>query len=109
MNQYKYETAEICKRNGWDKVSLERVFLLYVEECGELASAIRHHMKYCMKTNTSKNNGLDVVLEMGDVFSYLFQLSYMLGIDLDEMWSLHKNKVKKKMYVYNNGFKSTKE
>jgi len=38
---------------------------------------------------------------MGDVFSYLFQLEYMLDVDLDEMWGLHKQKMLTKMYINN--------
>jgi hypothetical protein len=36
--------------------------------------------------------------EMGDVFSYLFQLAYMLDVDLDEMWLRHKQKVQDRSY-----------
>jgi NTP pyrophosphatase (non-canonical NTP hydrolase) len=35
---------------------------------------------------------------MGDVFSYLFQLAYMLGVDLDDMWEKHKVKVQERVY-----------
>jgi NTP pyrophosphatase (non-canonical NTP hydrolase) len=102
MNRYKIETAELCRLKGWDKASIERVWMLYTEESGELASAIRQVLKYCRKTNLKKERGIDVVMEMGDVFSYLFQLAYMLNIDLDEMWTKHQDKVRTKMYVYNN-------
>jgi NTP pyrophosphatase (non-canonical NTP hydrolase) len=37
-------------------------------------------------------------MELGDVFSYLFQLAHMLDIDLDVMWELHKNKMVTKIY-----------
>jgi hypothetical protein len=35
---------------------------------------------------------------MGDVFSYLFQLAYMLDVNLDEMWLRHKQKVQDRSY-----------
>jgi hypothetical protein len=38
---------------------------------------------------------------MGDVFSYLFQLAAMLNIDMDQMWELHQQKVKTKVYAVN--------
>jgi hypothetical protein len=38
-------------------------------------------------------------MEMGDVFSYLFQMAYMLNIDLDEMWDRHQVKVRERKYV----------
>jgi NTP pyrophosphatase (non-canonical NTP hydrolase) len=37
-------------------------------------------------------------MEMGDVFSYLFQLAHMLNVDLDKMWSEHRFKMKDKKY-----------
>lgn len=99
MNKYKHETAELCRLKGWDKASIERVWMLYTEENGELASAIRQALKYYRKTNVRKDRGMDIVMEMGDVFSYLFQLAYMLNIDLDEMWDRHQEKVRTKIYV----------
>jgi hypothetical protein len=36
---------------------------------------------------------------MGDVFSYLFQLAYMLNVDLDDMWLKHREKVQSRKYV----------
>lgn len=99
MNMYKHETAEMCRMKGWDKASIERVWMLYTEENGELASAIRQAMRYYKKNGTRKEKGMDVILELGDVFSYLFQIAYMLDIDLDDMWDKHREKVKKKMYV----------
>ena len=38
-------------------------------------------------------------MEMGDVFSYLFQLAHMLDVDLDEMWKEHGKKMKHKKYI----------
>jgi len=98
MNRYRDETAEICKKKGWDKASISNVWMLYTEENGELASAIRQNQHLYKKTNIKKDRGIDVVMEMGDVFSYLFQLAYMLNVDLDEMWELHKTKVHNKKY-----------
>ena len=98
LNTYKRQTTDLCIRKGWDKSSIFLVWLLFMEEIGELASAIRHYTKNYRKNNIKKGNGIDVVMEMGDVFSYLFQLAHMLNIDLDKMWSEHKEKVKMKKY-----------
>ncbi len=38
-------------------------------------------------------------MEMGDVFSYLFQLASMLNVDLDDMWLKHKIKIDQKKYI----------
>lgn len=102
MNRFKYDTFSICKTKGWDKASVNTVWLLLTEEIGELASAIRQYQKNYRKTNLRKERGIDITMEMGDVFSYLFQLAYMLNVDLDDMWERHLEKVRTKMYVQSN-------
>ena len=102
MNRYKYDTYSICRTKGWDKASVPTVWLLLTEEIGELASAIRQYQKNFRKSNLKKDRGVDIIMEMGDVFSYLFQLAYMLNIDLDDMWTRHLEKVRTKMYVTTN-------
>ena len=98
MNQYRDETMEMCKHKGWDKATVSTVWMLYTEESGELASAIRQMLRTYRKTGLKKDKGTDVTQEMGDVFSYLFQLAGMLNIDLDQMWTLHREKVQGKVY-----------
>ena len=98
LNYYKEETKEVCKAKGWDKVNIDKVWLLLTEEFGELASAIRQYKRTFKKMNLKKEKGTDVVMELGDVFSYLFQLAHMLNVDLDEMWELHRNKLTTKKY-----------
>lgn len=102
MNRFRDETAAICQQKGWDKAPISIVWMLLNEEMGELASSIRQKKQIYRKTGLKKDRGTDVVMEMGDVFSYLFQLAHMLNIDLDEMWELHQQKVKTKMYSVKN-------
>ena len=101
MNKCKFDTEELCKVKGWDKASVSTVWLLFTEEVGELASAIRQHQKNYKKSGLRKDRGIDITMEMGDVFSYLCQLASMLNIDLDEMWHKHTEKVRTKMYSSN--------
>jgi len=98
LNQYKADTELICKQKGWTNSNVDTVWLLLSEEIGELASAIRQYKKTYKKMNLKKDRGTDVMMEMGDVFSYLFQLSYMLNVDLDKMWMEHGKKMKYKKY-----------
>jgi len=98
LNQYKAETELVCKQKGWTNATVDTVWLLLTEEIGELASAIRQYKKTFKKTNLKKERGTDVMMEMGDVFSYLFQLSSMLNVDLDKMWTEHGKKMKYKKY-----------
>jgi len=99
LNFYKNETEKICKQRGWDKANIDTVWLLLTEEFGELASAIRQYKKTFKKVNLKKERGTDITMEMGDVFSYLFQLAHMLNVDLDDMWHQHNKKMKYKKYV----------
>ena len=98
LNFYKSETEIICKKKGWTNATVDTVWLLLTEEIGELASAIRQYKKTYKKTNLKKERGTDIMMEMGDVFSYLFQLSSMLNVDLDKMWLEHGKKMKYKKY-----------
>jgi NTP pyrophosphatase (non-canonical NTP hydrolase) len=88
----------MCRQKGWDKTSVNTVWLLLTEEIGELASAIRQNSKIYVKTGLKKNRGIDIQSEMGDVFSYLFQLAYMLNVDLDDMWEKHQVKINLRNY-----------
>jgi NTP pyrophosphatase (non-canonical NTP hydrolase) len=101
MNQYRDETMIMCRRKGWDKAPVSTVWLLFTEEVGELASAIRQYQRSYKKSGLKKDRGTDVTQEMGDVFSYLFQLASMLDVDLDYMWTIHKEKVQNKVYKEN--------
>ena len=98
MNHYRDETMQMCKHKGWDKAPVQTVWLLFTEEVGELASAIRQYQRAYRKSGLKKDKGTDVATEMGDVFSYLFQLASMLNVDLDDMWMAHRVKVQHKVY-----------
>jgi NTP pyrophosphatase (non-canonical NTP hydrolase) len=99
MNKFKEITRTLCHQKGWDKVPVDTVWLLLTEEIGELASAIRQYKRTYKKTGLRKDKGVDVKMEMGDVFSYLFQLAFMLDIDLDDMWNCHQAKVVHRNYI----------
>ena len=102
MNMYRDETFNLCRSKGWDKAPVSAVWLLFTEEVGELASAIRQYQRHFRKTGLKKDRGTDITTEMGDVFSYLFQLAYMLDVDLDDMWTRHKEKVQTRTYADKN-------
>jgi len=96
MNTIMDENIKICKQKGWDKAPINKVWLLFTEEIGELASAIRQSQGMYRKVGKSTE---DVASEMGDVFSYLFQIAYMMNVDLDNMWEIHKRKMVTKIYA----------
>mgnify|MGYP000848374905 CR=1 FL=1 len=97
LNTYKDLTKDLCIHKGWQKAKIEQVWLFFTEEVGELAGSIRRGTnQYCDGKKTKIED------EMGDVFSYLFQLSYMMNIDLDRMWEKNQIKAYAKKYISNN-------
>jgi NTP pyrophosphatase (non-canonical NTP hydrolase) len=99
LNVYKHETITLCRTRGWTGPNIEQVWMYFTEEVGELAGSIRRH-----KNQFRDKKKIKIEAEMGDVFSYLFQLAHMLNIDLDEMWVNNKKKMMKKTYYSNNNY-----
>lgn len=97
MNSIRDENIMICRQMGWDRAPIHKVWLLFTEEIGELASAIRQSQGIYRKSGGKSD---DVANEMGDVFSYLFQIAYMMNVDLDRMWEIHKQKMVTKIYSH---------
>tara|TARA_B100001996_G_scaffold369160_1_gene342328 strand:- start:101 stop:439 length:339 start_codon:yes stop_codon:yes gene_type:complete len=93
LNAYKDATQRMCEYKNWDRSSIEQVWLLFIEEVGELAGSIRRSRNQFKDEKQTK-----IEDELGDVFSYLFQLSSMMNIDLDLMWRKNQVKAYKKMY-----------
>lgn len=93
LNTYKSEIIELCNQKGWLGPSIEQVYMYFIEEVGELASAIRRQ-----KNQFRDKKKVKIESELGDVFSYLFQIAYMLNIDLEIMWEKQKDKILKKKY-----------
>ena len=104
LNMYKYSIMSMCKYKGWDSCSIEKVWLLLTEEIGELAGSIRRKNNCFRDTKKIK-----IKDELGDVFSYLFQLAGMLDVDLDEMWKRNQNKSYNKTYFKDNNSYYTNE
>jgi NTP pyrophosphatase (non-canonical NTP hydrolase) len=93
LNAYRDLTQQMCVYKGWHTSSIEQVWLYLTEEVGELAGSIRRGTnQFCDGKNTKIED------EMGDVFSYMFQLAYMLNINLDAMWQKNQMKAYNKKY-----------
>ena len=97
LTAYQAHTHQLCRSMGWDGVPLLHVWMMFTEEVGELASAIRQYTNSFSKRK-QRRHGVDLLTEFGDVFSYLFQLSHMLIIDLDAMYCQHHHRARAKIY-----------
>jgi NTP pyrophosphatase (non-canonical NTP hydrolase) len=79
LQEYYFDEA---RKRGFDRESPEQVFVLLVEEIGELAKAIRPMIGLSVKSgdNTRKS----VELELADCFIYLLHMANQLKINLYE-------------------------
>jgi NTP pyrophosphatase (non-canonical NTP hydrolase) len=82
--------ARTCKEKGWDKNSVEQVFLLFSEEIGELAKAIRKETGF--KGEKKPDNRANLREEFADVLNYLMELANRFDVDLTEVY-FEKNKI----------------
>ena len=85
--------ARMCAHYGWDKSRDEQTFLLFVEEVGELAKAIRKVNHLFEEQSNPAKPVLDdtarqqnLAEEFGDVLSYLFELASRFGVDLQQAY-----------------------
>ena len=73
---------EVCEHRGWDSATDLETFLLFTEEVGELAKAIRKERQ--LFAEKVRPNSSEVGEELADLLSYLLDLSNRLGVDLEQ-------------------------
>lgn len=74
--------AEICQERGWTKDSPAEKFVLFIEEVGELAKAMRKTAK--LYEEHAKPYGSSLEDEFADVLSYLLDLANCFQVDLEQ-------------------------
>lgn len=73
---------EVCKERGWTRDTYAEKFLLFVEEVGELAKAIRKTQGLYQEQARSGVH-LELEEEFADVLSYLLDLANGFHVDLE--------------------------
>src|SRR5579859_5381687 len=73
---------EVCRERGWVKDTYAEKFLLFSEEVGELAKAMRKAAGLYEEKAKQKNIKLEE--EFVDVLSYLLDLANCLQVDLEK-------------------------
>jgi NTP pyrophosphatase (non-canonical NTP hydrolase) len=71
----------VCQERGWTKDSPSEKFMLFVEEVGELAKAMRKTAGLYDEDAKRQNVSLDE--EFADVLSYLLDLANCFSVDLE--------------------------
>jgi NTP pyrophosphatase (non-canonical NTP hydrolase) len=72
----------ICTERGWTHDSAAEKFLLFTEEIGELAKAIRKTQG--LYQEQARPNRLALEEEFADVLSYLLDLANLFHVDLEQ-------------------------
>ena len=73
---------EICQERDWTKDTYAEKFMLFTEEVGELAKAIRKtHGLYQEQARASR---FTLEEEFADVLSYLLDLANLYKVDLEQ-------------------------
>ena len=73
--------AEVCQERGWTKDTPAEKFVLFVEEVGELAKAMRKAAG--LYAERAKPQQMSLEEEFADVLSYLLDLANCYEIDLE--------------------------
>ncbi len=73
--------AAVCEERGWNQNNHLELFLLFSEEVGELAKAIRKHSKLYDEP-AKAHKVFDLEEEFADVLGYLLDLANYFQLDL---------------------------
>lgn len=76
--------AAVCQERGWTRDSPAEKFMLFVEEVGELAKAMRKIAGLYEELAKQKNVSLEE--EFADVLSYLLDLANCFQVDLEQVF-----------------------
>ncbi|GER91256.1 nucleotide pyrophosphohydrolase [Dictyobacter vulcani] len=74
--------AAVCVERGWTKDSPAEKFVLFIEEVGELAKAMRKAAG--LYEEKAKQRDINLEEEFSDVLSYLLDLANTFDIDLEQ-------------------------
>lgn len=73
---------EVCQERGWTRDNETEKWLLFTEEIGELAKAIRKTRNLYQEQGRPTTHALEE--EFADVLSYLLDLANCFGVDLEQ-------------------------
>lgn len=85
LSQLQQYQADMCKARGWDQANTLETFLLFSEEFGELAKAIRNRLALYQEKDKAIDS-TELEGEFADVFSYLMELANRFEIDLETVY-----------------------
>lgn len=92
LSDFQNYVADLVKERGFDKETVPEMFMLFLEECGEMAKAARK----TQKIKTDKNSEqFHFDQEVVDVFIYLLDICNHFNVDLEKAFR-DKEEINKK-------------
>ncbi len=82
LNDLQQYLAEVCQERGWTKDGPAEKFVLFVEEVGELAKAMRKTAG--LYEEHARQRDISLEEEFADVLSYLLDLANTYHVDLEK-------------------------
>jgi NTP pyrophosphatase (non-canonical NTP hydrolase) len=82
LKELQHYLAEVCQERGWTKDSPSEKFVLFIEEIGELAKAMRKTVG--LYEEQAKQRDMSLEEEFADVLSYLLDLANCFQVDLEK-------------------------
>lgn len=82
LRDYQTYIAQVCQERGWTKDGPEVKFVLFIEEVGELAKAMRKRAG--LYEEQARQRDLSLEEEFADVLSYLLDLANAYQVDLEQ-------------------------
>lgn len=92
LRDFQQYVAEMIKERGFEKETIPEIFMLFLEECGELAKAARKSQHIHTDARSEK---FHIGHEAADVFIYLLDICNHFGIDLERAFR-EKEEINKK-------------
>lgn len=81
LSDFQQYVGDLVQERGFTDQTLAQTFMLFLEECGEMAKAVRKSQGLRIDAQ-SKEYRID--LEIADVFIYLLRICNDTGVDLEK-------------------------
>jgi len=96
LRDFQSYIAKMLKERGFDKETIPEVFMMLLEECGELARSARKTQKHIKAYKGKKRS--EISFEFADVFIYLLQLCNYFDVDLEKAFRAKEEINKKRIW-----------
>jgi len=95
LQDFQQYVSDLVKERGFQDESISEIFMLLIEEIGEMAKATRKYVGLKTDNNSYKP---DLELEIADVFIYFLDICNHFGIDLEQAFRKKEEINKKRVW-----------